>query len=128
MYIERYLITESLKNIGNRLLKDKYKIKWSEDNPTYGYCYIVSECIYHYSNNENLIPMCMNLGKEIGTHWYLKDKETNDIIDFTGEQFDFEIDYNKGIGKGFMKGSVKTEKGYISKRGYELASIIGIVK
>lgn len=55
----------------------------------------------------------MNLGEGIGTHWFIQ--VNGEIKDFTSAQFDFELDYSKAIGKGFFKGSVKTEKGYISK-------------
>lgn len=121
--INQEYIYSTLRFIGNKLLKNPYKNKWTLENPTYGYCYIVTEAIYHFTD-EDYIPQCLNLGNDIGVHWYLKDKNSKKIIDFTSTQFDFKIDYSKGIGKGFMKGSISTKKGFISKRGYEMAKLL----
>lgn len=122
--IDKQFVIEILKNTNGNLLNKDYKRNWNIDNPTYGYCYIVSEAIFHYTNG-NYTPQCINFGQ--GTHWYLKDKDTNEIIDFTDEQFNFHIDYTKGKWCGFMKGSIKTSKGYISKRGYEIAKLLKLI-
>ena len=123
--ITQEFVNEVLRNTNGKLLKKQYKNKWNKNNPTFGYCYIVCEAIYHYSN-ENLYPYCINYGETIGTHWYLKD-DKNNVIDFTGNQFNFPVDYSKGIRKSFFKGSIKTNKGFISKRGYEVAKLLNIV-
>lgn len=118
MIPSKYLVYNKLKELKTNLLQKQYEKGWNETNPTYGYCYIVSEAIYHYSEEKNIKAYCMNLG-DMGTHWFLKLDEK--IIDYTSDQFPFELDYAKAIGKGFMKGSIKTSNGYISKRGYEMA-------
>lgn len=124
MGINQSFIEDKLKLIGNKYLKSPYKEKWTSDNPTFGYCYVVSECLYHYCYKE-YYPHYINMGEE-GTHWFLKDKQ-GDIIDFTAKQFDFKVDYSKAKRGTFFKGSIKTPKGFISKRGYKIAKILEVV-
>lgn len=124
MNISHYFVEQKLLKIGNSLLKEPYKSNWCSDNPTYGYCYIVSEALYHFLPEKNVSAYCMNLG-EIGTHWYIK--KNDEIIDFTASQFDFPIDYTKSVRKGFFKGSVQTNRGYISKRGYKIAELLELI-
>lgn len=123
--IQEIINNAVLKDKGN-LLKKNYKNNWNKDNPTYGYCYIVSEAIYHYGNiNDEYKPYCINFKGDIGTHWYLSNGK--DVIDFTSAQFPFLINYKTGIRKSFFKGSVETRKGFISKRGYEMAKLLEII-
>lgn len=122
MKIEQSFVTEKLKGLNGDLLKNPYKKLWSRSNPTLGYCYIVSEALYHYVDG-NVKAYCISL--EEGTHWYVT--IDGKIVDFTHEQFESPVNYEKGIGKGFFKGSVKTKKGYISKRGYEMAKHLELV-
>jgi len=121
--ISQSFVRNKLVELNGEMLKSPYKKRWTKDNPTLGYCYIVSEALYHYI--DNVKAFCISMG-ELGTHWYVT--IDNSIVDFTGEQFNDEVDYSKGIGKGFFKGSVKTDKGYISKRGYEMAKHLGLIK
>lgn len=123
--IDQNFIDQKLSSLGNKLLNSKYKNNWNKQNPTAGYCYILSEAIYHYSNDDSLQVYCINLGNN-GVHWYLK--QLDSIIDFTANQFDFTIDYSKGKHIGFLKGKYKTNRGYISARGKELAEYLGIIK
>ena len=117
-------IEAKLQQLGNRLLKQPYKEQWRPENPTYGYCYIVSEAIYHYAP-EKIKAYCMNLGPSWGTHWYIT--INNEIKDFTRKQFPFELDYRQAKGKGFFKGAIQTPRGFISKRGYEMASLLELI-
>lgn len=124
--LEQSFVNEQLKTLGNSLLKKPYKDNWTTDNPTYGYCYVVSEALYHYMNGE-IKPYCISIGEGL-THWFVK--LDGQVIDLTGEQFTNEhivIDYDKAIGKGFFKGSIKTDKGFISKRGYEIAKLLKLI-
>ena len=125
--ITREKIEQTLKEIGPNLLKPKYRKEWSKDNPTYGYCYIVSEVLYHYVY-ENVVPCVINYGEGIGTHWFVKDRDTGKVFDFTEKQFNFSVEHEVGLPKGFMKGKYKTNKGYISQRGYQLAQHLGLIK
>ena len=117
-------VNDVLKKIGDRHLKREYKNGWSEDNPTYGYCYIFSEFLYHfvYLDSE---PYYIAMPDGI-THWYLKSGD--EIIDFTGVQFEKEPDYSQGKRNPFFTGSYETARGKISKRGYNLTlDIISIL-
>lgn len=123
LVVDKRIVVNKLRDLDGELLKKEYKNRWTPDNPTLGYCYIVSEALYHYLDNE-VKAYCISMDN--GTHWYVT--VDGEIVDFTGDQFDFPVDYGKGIGKGFFKGSVKTARGYISKRGYEMALHLGLVK
>lgn len=124
MEINQDYINNKLKNVGNKLLKTPYKEKWSTENPTYGYCYVISESLYHYYY-PSTYPFYINMGCE-GVHWFLKDDNGN-IIDFTANQFKNTPDYSKAKRGTFFKGSIVTSKGFISKRGYEVARVIGVI-
>lgn len=116
-------VNHKLKELNGKLLKKQYSELWTEDNPTLGYCYIVSEAIYHYFKGE-IKAFCINMG-ELGTHWYTTIDD--EVVDYTGEQFGEPLNYSKGVCKGFFKGSYKTDKGYISKRGYEMAKHLELI-
>ena len=113
-----------LRDLGPRLLKAEYKAQWSEDNPCWGYCYLVSEAIHHYCREET-VPRCFDLGEGYGKHWFLD--KNGEPVDYTAEQFDFKVPHHRASKRQFRKGSVETERGLISKRGYEMARWLGLV-
>lgn len=121
-------ISEKLANIGEGLIKKRYRDDWSVNNPTAGYSYILSEALYHYVYPKSK-SYCLNLDEVgypgLGTHWFLK--VDNKIIDFADDQFNIDIPYNKAKRKAFLQGSVETDRGWISKRGYELAKLLGYI-
>lgn len=106
-------VIDVLREIGPKYLKPEYRAGWSEDNPTYGYCYQMSEIYHHYhlpSSKPHVINLkLLHLGE--GTHWFLKDHGV--VIDPTASQFDFDVPYELGRGNGFL---TKT----ISKRSRDL--------
>jgi len=112
-----------LARIGPKLLNAEYKKGWTKENPCWGYCYIVSEAVYHYCV-ENTAPHCVNLGKEYGNHWFLLG--INGVRDYTAEQFPFKVPYHLGRRRNFLQGSIKTPRGLISKRGYDMAVLMGL--
>lgn len=119
-------VINTLREIGDRLLSPKYRHEWETESPTNGYCYIVTEVVFHYVLDD-VTPVVINLGDGT-THWYVKNKATGVITDFTRQQFgDERIPYERGVYKGFMKGGIQTPKGFISKRGHELALRLGVV-
>ena len=122
--INREFVHQKLQELGPTLLKPNYAKDWTPDNPTLGYCYVVSEALFHYLEEE-VHTYCINLGEGIGTHWFVKVKDQ--IIDFTKEQFSFAVDYSKATRKGFFKGGVQTPTGDISKRGYEMAKHLELI-
>jgi hypothetical protein len=104
-----------LKDSGN-LLKSKFKKEWTESNYTRGYCYIVSEFLYHfYPLYFEYTPHMLYVDGE--THWFLKNTQTGEIVDLTASQYPFDLDYSKATKRAFFKGGIPTERGYISKNG-----------
>jgi hypothetical protein len=77
----------------------------------------------------------LNLGK-CETHWFLAPNTPGHIlghfiVDFTADQFkgfDVTRSYPNARGCGFFKGSVQTERGFISKHGYAMAKLLGLVE
>ena len=119
-------VIDTLRQVGDKWLTPKYKHEWEPNSPTNGYCYIVAEVLFHYVV-DNSTPICISF-EDGTTHWYVKSKDTGVITDYTRQQFgDERIPYERGVGRGFMKGGVQTPKGYISKRGHELALLLGVV-
>jgi hypothetical protein len=110
--------------IGPAYLKPSYREKWTSENPTFGYCYLISEILYHFVYPKSK-SYCLNLGP-LGTHWFLKNDGV--IIDWTKDQFDFAIPYEKARGCGFFKGSTRTERGYISKNAHQLGMVLGLIE
>lgn len=126
MNLTEQQVVDTLRNVGDKWLSKKYKHEWEQDSPTNGYCYIVAEVVYHYVV-ANGTPICISF-EDGTTHWYVRDNENGQLVDFTRQQFGAErIPYERGVGKGFMKGGVQTPKGFISKRGYALATLLGVV-
>lgn len=92
---------KALIRMGPKYLKPKYREAWSESNPTNGYCYVVSEVIYHYLAPEGSKPKVVKVTPE-GTHWWIETKDGT-ILDGTSEQFKGEkIPYHQGRGNGFL--------------------------
>lgn len=93
----------SLRQMGNKHLKSPYKEQWTPDNPTRGYCYVVSEFIYHYCPTKmDKTPMLLKDNPEQGTHRYIKLGDI--VIDLTVDQFPnySQVDYKRGKPQGFM--------------------------
>lgn len=128
--ITQFELNEKLAKLGPVLLKPAYKKKWTEARPTTGYCYLVSEALFHYVLPDSF-PNMINLG-EHGTHWFLRDRylKMNGryiVIDLTGNQFDFEVPYDKARRAAFYKGSVKTPNGFISHKGFLLSKYLKLI-
>lgn len=83
----------------NDLRKTEY-----QDNMNYlrGHCYVASEALYHFSGGKDseLVPAVVE--HEGQTHWFLIDKNTNQIIDITAKQFDKAVAYSKARKMGFL--------------------------
>lgn len=110
------------KELAGEFLLKEYLNGWTPDNPTFGYCYLISEALYHYGTGyKRFRPYYINLGEPHGVHWYLSNG--HDIVDFTCNQFVFEIDHSAGRRHTFlqMPTMLKTAKGPISKKAHELA-------
>lgn len=120
MLMDQGYIDFKLSQLGDTLVHDDYKNFWTKEKPTTGYCYILSEVLYHYLDL-GLEPYSMEVHN--GTHWFLGNK-FGYVLDLTANQFNYDLNYSKAIQKDFYKGTIKTTKGYISERGYKLAKYL----
>lgn len=78
------------------LVKKQYRNK---SRPLFGHCYTASEVYYHLKGKEEgFVPHCMKI--EEGTHWFLKNLATNEVIDLTCGKIKY--DYNKSRRHSFM--------------------------
>lgn len=87
-------------------------------HPLAGHCYAASEAYFYLNGGYTAftVERCEVPVEEPGptggtmrfTHWYLRTRDTEEVIDLTAEQFteyehdDVEIPYNEGIATGFM--------------------------
>lgn len=71
-------------------------------HPMKGHCYIAAEVIYHLSGGPDGPWVPATVKHEGVTHWFLRLKETGDILDPTFDQFHTRPQYDKGRGRGFL--------------------------
>jgi len=109
------------------LLKNPDDI-WPLHHPLAGNCYVASEALYHLTGGKERwqVERILIEVKEPGpmdatteyTHWYLRERETGEVVDLTEEQFteyehdDISIQYEDGTPTGFLTGepSKRTQK------------------
>ena len=92
------MITQIQSHLTQDLLKPQFR---GHSNPYWGHCYVASEVAYHLKYKElGFKPFILNVDGI--THWFLKNPQTQDIVDITKDQFDFDLDYNKAKGCGFL--------------------------
>lgn len=87
------------------------------NHPLAGHCYIISEAYFHLNGGYTAftVERCEVPVKEPNdggtvrfTHWYLRHRDTGEVLDLTAEQFteyehdDVEIPYEDGVSTGFM--------------------------
>lgn len=81
------------------LRKTRYR-----DNPNYlaGHCYVASEALYHVCGGKDseFTPQVICMGE--GSHWFLRNKHTGEIVDITAGQFNEPLDYSDARGCGFL--------------------------
>lgn len=117
--ITREILHNALIRMGPKHLKPLYRDDWSKDNPTNGYCYVVSEVIYHYLAPEGSNPKVVKLSPEM-THWWIETKDGT-ILDGTSEQFkNSKIPYHQGRNNSFLTNEP-------SKRARILAKELGLI-
>jgi len=109
--ITKAQLHSALREMGPLQLKEKYRSQWSPEKPTSGYCYIVSEVIYHHFAPEGTKSYRLELIHD--SHWFLK-YPNGEIIDLTADQNLEDYKYDSAIEKPFI-----TKK--ISRRGKLLA-------
>ena len=85
--VDRDRLHKVLIKMGTKYLKGSLKKEWSIDNPTRGYCYNVSEWLYHYIAPYGSKPYLLKVPNEEFNHRFIKWKDGT-IIDLTVDQFD----------------------------------------
>jgi hypothetical protein len=116
--IEKEKLHDALRQMGTKYLKPPWRKEWSKERPTTGYCYVVSEVIYHYLAPKGSRPFVIK--NENYNHWFIRDPDGSPI-DQTADQFDEPVDYTLGKPHNF-----RTKP--ISNRGRVLAELLGLKK
>ena len=83
------LINLIVDSLSDDLLKPKYKSLKNKNKYT-GHCYVATEALYYLiDDNEriNYTPARIKINND--NHWFLVNKNTNDIYDITRKQFNF---------------------------------------
>lgn len=95
----RDLVDATVQSLSDDLRKPKYQ---GHVNPLTGHCYVASEALYHLMGGRKSGWVPHNIKHEGDQHWYLKNKETGEIVDPTAGQFKTPVPYHLGRGKGFL--------------------------
>lgn len=87
--------------IQKHLTPDLLHKNWkSQKHPLQGHCYVATETLYYFiPNKQDYKIMCAPCPG--GSHWYLQDRKSGEILDCTKEQFE-NPPYELGKGKGFL--------------------------
>jgi hypothetical protein len=123
--------------VGPGLLREPWRSRWSRRNPTTGFCYLLSEVLYHYVYL-TAEPYYVKIRGE--THWYLVQPLTqgtvwsppyHQVLDWTWRQFGKRWcpgAWERGRHAAFFRGAIQTPRGTISRRGFELAKLLGLAR
>jgi 8-oxo-dGTP diphosphatase len=86
-----------------KLTNDLRRTKY-QHNPNHlaGHCYVASEALFHMLGGPDSGWAPQQINHEGDSHWYLKHKETGEILDPTAGQFKTKVPYEQGRGKGFL--------------------------
>ena len=106
------LIQEIKAVCGPEFLKKPYKkLRPRDAHPTWGCCYVACEVLYHqWAKKRGFKPHWVSVkgctcsaNCTGGSHWYLRNPETSEVLDPTVEQFGGIIpDYEEGVCCGFL--------------------------
>lgn len=129
--VDKEKLHAALRTMGTKHIKGPKEIKdqWSPENPTFFYCYVVSEMLYWYVAPKGTIPMAVKVPGDPGLHRFLQwpGEDSNgkflQIIDLTCDQFSDinKVDYSKAKKCMFLQTGCKGP----SKRARILAELMG---
>ena len=105
------------------LTKENEKTK-PPGNKYWGKCYIASESMYHYYGGKNSPFQPMNMKHEGRSHWFLRRRNNNQIIDLTADQYQTMPDYSLAVGRGFLP----TKNGISSRSDKFLNRVLNLYK
>lgn len=98
--------------MGKKNVRQEYRHLWSEDKPYIGYCYVVTELLYHLSDKK-ITPKVLPTPE--GKHWYIQLSDGTPL-DLTSDR---EYDYTAGVKRSFMTQAM-------SARTKQLKEIMGL--
>jgi len=122
MHKHIYNMNEIIEIIQKSLSSDllNKKITPIRNNPLYGHCYVATEALYYLLDDDEKINYTPATIKVNGiTHWFLKHKETGDIIDITKEQFNTNLDYTNSRNRFFLSPNISKRTLILLNRIYE---------
>ena len=82
--LEKEKLHNALRQMGTKYLKRPYRDDWTPENPTYGYCYVVSEMVFHCLAPAGSKPHILHTDNE-NTHWFIK-WPSGEVVDLTADQ------------------------------------------
>ena len=94
--IDKTKLHETLRQLGPP--PKKAKDLWSQQRPTTGYCYAVTEVVSYFLKKRNVPHKTFRLAMEDGgSHWFIRLGQEGDgaIIDLTADQIDNPFNYEK---------------------------------
>lgn len=72
-------------------------------DPLAGHCYVASEALFHLTGGyERWRVERVSMNDEGVTHWYLRERDTGEVVDLTASQFAGGVPYEDGVGTGFL--------------------------
>ena len=75
------------------LIKEKYR---DSSRPLFGHCYTATEVYYHaIGKADGFVPHCMQIPE--GTHWFLKNPVTEEIIDLTCGNIKYDYSQSRHV-------------------------------
>lgn len=99
-------LKNALIKMGPTFLKPEYQHLWSEENPTFGFCYVISECIYYLLDRRATVKV---LSTPEGKHYFLE-LEDGTILDLAADRdYDYSVARRTSFGNR-NKPSKRTQK------------------
>lgn len=105
----------ALLSMGDKHILKEYRHLWSPKNPTFGYCYVITELLHRHLSEIGIRSTPKKIPTREGSHWYLV-LENGRPVDLAKDQ---HYDYSKGRDQSFRR------KG-LSKRAALLGNLMGI--
>lgn len=88
------------------LLKPEFKAaaakKYGTARRVCGHCYTASEAAYHTMGGAESGWVPAQVSHEGISHWFLRNRETGEILDITADQFSTPVPYENAVNRGFL--------------------------
>lgn len=91
----RRSLNVALVQMGSKNVHKEYRHLWTSEKPYLGYCYVVSELLYHLLDKK---ATPKTIATVEGKHWFLE-LDNMKILDYT---CDTELEYSTGVKRNFM--------------------------